>query len=122
MLTGSPHAIEHGSSRTGRWLAARRVRFSIWIAVLEAIVVLFSHDLTKWTVIALAAVCVLAYALGRGTRSQTLREVLWILAVSQCIATVAVVLGFIVKWALITAIVIGAVLGLIFLFLDRRAA
>jgi hypothetical protein len=35
-------------------------------------------------------------------------------------AALASILGFIVKWALITAIVVGAVLALVYLFLDRR--
>jgi hypothetical protein len=112
--------IEPGSSRSGRWLEARRTRIALWIAVLEALIVLFSHDVTKWTVIALAVVALVLWALGRNSRSQTLRELLWIFAASQLTAALASILGFIVKWALITAIVVGAVLGLIYLFLDRR--
>ncbi len=112
--------IEPGSSRAGRWLEARRVRISIWIAVIEALIVLFSHDITKWSVIALAVVSLFLWALGRRSDSQTVRELLWILAASQLMAALASILGFIVKWALITAIVIGAVLGLVYLFLDRR--
>lgn len=120
MLSQSPHAIEHGSSRAGRWLHERRVRSSLWIAALESLVVLFSHDITKWTVIVLAVVGVAAYLGGRESKSQLVREVLWIFATSQLLAVIGVVLAWIVKWAVIMAAVVFAVLGLVYLFLDRR--
>ena len=120
MLSDSPHAVEHGSSRAGRWLEQRRYRLSFWIAGLEALVVLFSHDVTKWTVVALAVVSVLAWLGGRESRSQVVRQVLWIFAASQLLAVIAVILGWIVKWALILAIVVFAIGGLAYLFLDRR--
>ena len=31
------HAIEHGSTRTGRWLRERRFRFTLWIATVEGL-------------------------------------------------------------------------------------
>lgn len=120
MLTGSPSALEHGTSRPGRWLQARRVRFALWIAAAEGIIVLFSHTATKWTVIVLAVVSVLAWLGGRESRSQVVRQVLWIFAASQLLAVIAVILAWIVKWALILAVVAFAVLGLVYLFLDRR--
>ena len=120
MLSDSPHAIEHGSSRTGLWLRARRIRFAIWIAVLETLVVLFSHDVTKWTVIVLAVVAVIAWLGGRESGSHLVRQVLWIFAASQLLAVIAVILAWIVKWAVILAVVVFAVLGLVYLFLDRR--
>jgi hypothetical protein len=120
VLSDSPHAVEHGSSRPGRWLEARRIRLAAWIAAGEAIVVLFSHDVTKWTVVALAVVSVLAWLGGRESRSQVVRQVLWIFAASQLLAVIAVILAWIVKWALILAVVAFAVLGLVYLFLDRR--
>ena len=120
MLSDSPHAIEHESSRAGRWLEARRYRLSFWIAGLEALVVLFSHDVTKWTVIILAVVGVVAWLGGRDSRSQVVREALWIFAASQLLAVIAVILAWIVKWAVILAIVVFAIVGLAYLFLDRR--
>jgi hypothetical protein len=120
VLSDSPHAIEHGSSRAGRWLEARRVRASLWIAALEGLLVLFSHDVTKWTVIALAVVAVLAWLGGRESRSDVVRQVLWIFAASQLLAVIIVILAWIVKWAVILAIVVCAVVGLAYLFLDRN--
>ena len=114
------HAIEHGSSRPGRWLEARRPRFAVWIAAAESLVVALSHDVTKWTVIALAAVAVLAWLGGRNNRSSIVRNILWIFAASQLVAVIAVILGWIVKWAAIMVVVVCAVVGLVYLFLDRR--
>jgi hypothetical protein len=46
--------------------------------------------------------------------------VLWIFAASQLLAVLAVILAWIVKWAVILAIIVFAVLGLVYLFVDRR--
>ena len=120
MLSDSPRAVQHGSTRAGRWLEAKRIRVSLWIAAAEAIIVLFSHNLTKWTVVVLAIVSVLAWLGGRESASHLVRQILWIFAASQLLAVIAVILAWIVKWALIMAVVIFAVLGLVYLFLDRR--
>ena len=102
------------------WLHERRTRLALWIAAAESLVVLFSHDLTKWTVIVLAVVAVLSYLGGRESRSQIVRQILWIFAASQLLAVIGVILAWIVKWAVIMAVVIFAVLGLVYLFVDRR--
>src|ERR1700758_2692150 len=113
----SSHAMERGPSG---WLQPRRVRISAWIAAAEGLVVLFSHDITKWTVIVLAVVGVVAWLGGRESRSSVVRNVLWIFAASQLLAVILVILAWIVKWAVILAVVVFAILGLVYLFLDRR--
>ena len=120
MLSDSPHALDQGSSRAALWLQHRRTRIALWIAAAESIVVLFSHQLTKWTVIVLAVVAVLAWLGGRESRLHVVRQILWIFAASQLLAVIGVILAWIVKWAVIMAVVIFAVLGLVYLFLDRR--
>ena len=97
----------------------RRVRLAAWIAAAEGIVVLFSHDITKWTVIVLAIVGVVGYLGGRESRFRIVRNVLWIFAAAQLLAVVLVILAWIVKWAIILAIVLLAIGGLAYLFLDR---
>src|SRR2546423_2967419 len=104
MLSGSSQAIEHGTTRPGRWLAAHRFRLAIWIAAAEALIVLFSHDLTKWTVIALAVVAVIAWLAGRESGSDVVRHVLRIFAASQLLAGVAGILGWVGQWAVILPI------------------
>jgi hypothetical protein len=112
--------VDHGTSRAGRWLGAKRIRISLWIAAIESIVVYFSHDITRWTVIVLAIVAVICWIAGRESRSATVRHILWIFAASQLLTVVAVILGWIVKWAVVMVVVIFAILGLVYLFLDRR--
>jgi hypothetical protein len=120
VLSDSPRAVDHGSTRAGRWLQERRIRVAAWIAAAEGILVLFSHDLTRWTVIALGIVGVIAWLGGRESGSHLVRQVLWIFAASQLLAVIVVILAWIVKWAVILAVVVLAVLGLAYLFLDRR--
>ena len=68
------HAIEHGSSRTGRWLRERRFRFTLWIAAVEGLLYLF-HALHWWAAVALAVIAVgFWWYVARGNRSDTLRE------------------------------------------------
>ena len=116
----STQAIDHGSNRAGRWLEERRIRLALWIAAAEALIVVVSHDVTKWTVIVIAIVSVIAYVAVRESGPHMLRQIVWILAASSLLAVIAVILAWIVKWAVVMAIVIFAVLGLFYLFLDHR--
>ena len=104
----------------GGWLRARRHRLALWIAVGEGIVVAVSHDLTKWTVVALAAISAVAWALGRNSRSHGIRQGLWIFVVSQLIAVVLVLFAVFFKWLLILGLIACAVIALAFLWFDRR--
>ena len=113
-------AIDHGSSRTGRWLRERRLRIALWIAVIEAVLAAFSHDVSRWTIVVLAAVFVPLYLLWGRERRDTLRQVSWIAAASQALAVVAVVAAFVVGiFVLILAGVFAAV-ALVMIFSDRR--
>ena len=122
MLSGdSTHAIEHSSSRSGRWLRERRTRIALWTAAVEAIVVAVFHDFSRWTVIALAILGVVLYWFsGRESSSYTYRQLTWIFAVSQLLAVIAAILAFIVFWTAIIAVVVFALIALFFVFSDRR--
>ena len=118
MLTEpSSQVIEPGR---GGWLRERRTRFALWIAAAEGIFVAISHDVTKWTVLALAAVAGLVWIFGRHSGSSVLRQSLWIFAVSQMLALLLVLFAVFFKWLLILGLIAFAVIGLAFLFLDRR--
>ena len=67
--------IEPGSSRTGRWLRDRRTKIALWIAIVEGVLAAVLHDITRWTVIAIAIPLIAVYAIwGRGSRSDTLLD------------------------------------------------
>jgi hypothetical protein len=104
----------------GVWLKTRRVRLSLWIAAAEGLVVAVSHDLTKWAVLGLAVVAGLGWVFGRHSKSNGVRQVLWIFAASQLLALALVLLAVTFKWLVILGLVVFAVLGLAFLFYDRR--
>ena len=114
-------AIDHRTTRSGRWLRERRLRIALWIAVIEAVIAAFSEDVSRWTIIILAAVFVSIYLLwGRDFRGDTLRQVSWIAAATQALALVAVVAAFVVGiFVLILAGVFAAV-ALVMIFRDRR--
>ncbi len=112
--------IEHQSSRTGRWLRARRVRISLWIAVIEGLVVAFEKDFSRWTVIIVALPLLALYLVwGRNASSDTLRQISWIAAASQALAVVVVVLSFIIAWLALVIAGIFAAIALLFLLVDR---
>jgi hypothetical protein len=117
----SAHAIEHGTSRPGRWLRARRNRIALSIAALEAILVAIFHDVSRFSVIGLAILASVVYwSWGRNTRSDTARQASWIFAASQLLAVVAAILAFIVFWTAIVAVCVFALIALFFVFTDRR--
>jgi hypothetical protein len=114
-------AVEHGSGRTARWLRAHRLRIALWIAVIEALLAAFTHDVSRWTIVALAAIFVPIYVLwARDRHSDTVRQVSWIAAASQSLAVVAVVLAFVVGLFVLVLAGVFAVVALVLIFSDRR--
>jgi cytochrome b561 len=117
----TPQALEHGTSRPGRWLRERRTRIALGIAAVEAIIVAVFHDVSRFTVIGLAILAVVLYWFsGRESRSEAYRQTTWIFAVSQLLAVIAAVFAFIVFWTAIIAVAIFAAIALFFVFTDRR--
>jgi hypothetical protein len=120
MISGA-ETIDHGSSRSGRWLPQRRLKIALWVAVIEGIVVALSSDVSRWTVIIVAVLAIALYAAaGRTTRWDTGRQLSWILAASQSLAVVVTILSFIVFWTALILVAIFAVIALVILFSDRR--
>jgi hypothetical protein len=117
-LEASP--IEHGTTRTGRWLRPRRIRFALWIAVIEGIIVAFLHDVSRWTVVALAIPLLAFYVFwGRSARSDTVRQVSWIAGASQALAVLVVILAFILDWLALVLAGIFAAIAILYLLSDR---
>jgi phosphatidylserine synthase len=114
-------AIESGGSRAGRWLRERRLKLALYIAVLEGIVVAIRGDVSRWTVVALAALVLIIYMLLRDRlRWDAGREVIWIVATSQAMALLVVILAFVIGTLSLVLVGILAVIALVYLLSDRR--
>jgi hypothetical protein len=117
----SQSAIEGGSSRAGRWLRERRLKLALWIAVFEGIVVAIRGDISRWTVVILAALVLVIYMLVReNIRWDAARQVIWIIAASQVLALLVVILAFIVGMIALVLVALFAVVALAYLFSDLR--
>ena len=117
---GHRTTIDHGTSRMGRWLRPRRFRIALWIAVIEAVVAFFAHDVSKWTIVLLAAVFVPIYLYWGRERQDTIRQISWIAAASQSFAVLAVIAAFIALTLVLIVAAIFAVVALVMIFSDRR--
>ena len=114
------YAIEHGSTRTGRWFRQQRLKITLGVAAFEGLLYLIGV-LGWWEAFLFAAIAsALWWFLGRGSRSDVVREVTWILAASQLIVLcVPLALGL-VKAVAIAVVALLAVVALVFLFTERR--
>jgi hypothetical protein len=113
-------AIEHGTSRTGRWLRQRRLRTALWIAVIEAVLAALTHDISRVTIIVLAALFVPIYLIWGKNQGDTIRQLTWIAAASQALAVVAAVLAIFVGLLVLLIAGIFAAVALYLIFSDRR--
>ena len=117
----SQSAIEGGSTRAGRWLRERRLKLALWIAVFEGIVVAIRGDISRYTVVIVAAAVLVVYMLVReNIRWDAARQVVWIVAASQVLALLVVILAFIVGVVALVLVALFAVVALAYLFSDLR--
>jgi hypothetical protein len=116
-----PQVIDAHSTRASRWLRERRLRLALWIAVIEGIVVAVRGDISRWTVVVIAALVLLVYmSLRDRMRWDAGRQVLWIVAASQVLALLVVILAFVVGVIALVLVGLFAVFALIYLFSDLR--
>ena len=112
--------VEHGSSRSGRWLRRNRTRLSLWIAVLEAVLVVFGV-VPKWPAFGVALLIIAFHGfVGRRLRSDSLREASWVLAISQLLIVALPFLIALLTLAAFVALGILVLVAVAFLFLGRR--
>jgi hypothetical protein len=103
----------------GSWRWSNRVKIALGIAIFEGLVVAFEKDFSRITVIVIAVPIILFYLLaGRSVDSQLGREVSWVLAASQALAVIAVILAFIIGWLALLLAGVFAVVALYLLFHD----
>jgi hypothetical protein len=114
--------VEHRSTRTGRWLRARRLRIAFLIAVVETLLILPPIDALDWFPVLAIAVAVFAFYffVGRKSRFDTVRELSWTAAVSQLLPVFVPVIVVIVGTLVIVALVAVLIIVGVILFLDRR--
>ena len=113
------HALEHGSTRGGRWLREKRIRFTLWIAAFEGLLYLF-HVLHWWTAVALGVIALgFWWFVARRHGSHAVREVGWIFAASQLLVLCVPIALKLVEWLAIGIIALIAIVALIFLFTER---
>lgn len=113
------HAIDAGSTRTGRWLRERRLRITLLVAAFEGLLYLFGA-LHWWFAVLLAIVAVAFwwYA-ARSSRSHALRQIGWIFAASQLLVLCVPLALTVLKAVAIGIIVILAIAALVVLFRQR---
>src|SRR5438093_12789875 len=118
-MTTSPHVLEHGTTRPGRWLRTHRLRFTLWVAAVEGLLVVV-HVLPKWPVFlfALLAIALWWYA-GRTFPSDTARQASWIFAASQALVVLIPVALFILGTIAIAVAPLISSAALIMLFTER---
>jgi hypothetical protein len=116
---GRGPVLEHRSSRTGRWLRARRIRIAFWIAVIEGLLVVV-HAISWWLAVALAAVVIVGwFSLVHRVRGDTARQLWWIAAVSQALVALVPILVIIVGTLALIVVGVLAVVALVLLFSAR---
>jgi hypothetical protein len=113
--------IDHGSSRSGRWLRERRLKVALWIAAIEGLLIVI-HAIGRWPAIIVAGAILVAYLLGgRSIKSDTGYQIMWIIAASQAlVALVPLIWWFVTRVIAIIAVAALAVVALVFLLGDRR--
>jgi FtsH-binding integral membrane protein len=103
-----------------RWYSETRVKIALGVAAAEGLVVAVSKDWSKWTLIIIAVPIILFYLLaGRTLESNLGRQTSWVLAASQALAVIVVVLWYWVKLLTLIAVAVFAVVALYLLFVDR---
>ena|SRR5581483_7291933 len=114
---------DHALSRPGGYLRQHRVRITLWVAVLEGLLVV-AHVVPRYAVYALAAVALIFwFAFARNYKSSVARQSSWIFAASQAVAVLVPIVWAVTKLFIAIAIVVGiAVAALYFLYAERNKA
>ena len=115
----STHAIDHGSSRSGRWLREKRLRLTLWVAAVEGVLYLV-NALHWWVAVGLAVIAVgFWWYAGRTSRSYSVRQASWIFAAAQLLVLCIPVALALVKAVAIAMVALLAIVGLFLLFRER---
>ena len=119
MLRGEQSAIEHGSSQSERFLRSNRLKLTLGVVIVEALLVAFGA-LSFWLAIVIGGCLLALYLLFRRELSGSPRELAWIVAASQALGVLVFVLALVTAVMVVVAIVVLAIVVLVALFADRR--
>jgi hypothetical protein len=112
--------VEHRTTRVGRWLREYRLKIALWIAVVEAVLVVLDQ-ISGWLALGVAGLVLAFYVfVGRNVRSDTVRQASWIAALSQVLVALVPVLVIVIGTIALVAVAILAVVALVALLADRR--
>ena len=113
-------ALEHGTTRSGRWLRVNRVRIAVVVALVEGALVLFDA-IPGLVALAVGAIVLGFYfTVGRRLRAGLLRDASWTAALSQVLVALVPVAAFVFSLLALLALAVVAVVGLFLLLRDRR--
>ena len=112
--------VEHGSSRPGRWLRARRLKLALGIAVVEAALVVVDWMPLLVAVLVVAVALAFHLLVGRRLRLHAAREASAVAALSQLFVAVVPVLVFVVGAIALIALVLVALVAVLALVARRR--
>lgn len=117
---GRGEALEHGTTKGGRWLRERRIRLAMWIALTEGILILF--DVIPWSLALVVAVAAVVgyFVLRDRLPSDTVRQAWWIAAASQAVVALVPVFLLVAGFLALIVLVILGVIALLVLLGDRR--
>lgn len=119
-VTTYPPVLEHGESRTTRWLRQRRLRIALLIGFVETLLVLFNGVGWFWVLAAAVVAVALHFFVSPRLKYETVHQITWTAAVSQIIAVLVPILWPLAQFlAVVVLVLLGAAL-LALLLLDRR--
>jgi hypothetical protein len=112
--------VEHGTSRSSRWLRERRLKLALAIGVLESILVLSNAVGWFWILGAAIVAFVVYFWVRANVRNETARQIAWTVAFSQVLPFLVPLLWGLVKLVAILLLVVAGLVAVALLLLDRR--
>lgn len=121
-----PETVEHGSTRSERWLHDKRLNIAAWVALVEGLLIVVGV-IPRMIGLILGAVLIVLYfanyyrdSAARARRSGLGHSAAWIVAASQALVILVALALIILKAVAIVAVGVIAVLALVVLLSDRR--
>jgi hypothetical protein len=102
------------------WLRANRLKIALGLAVFEGILVAVEKDFTRWTLIIISAPIIAFYVFaGRTLKSETGRNISWILAATQAFAVLLTVVALMIGTFVLILTGVFAVIAVVLLLGER---